>query len=82
MLLNYVELDALLKWGVPSRAAEEEIFTLHAVQDKLSSELETKKANVKSLEEAVEKAKRDSFNEGFNVGCSKGFEAYLASPVF
>lgn len=78
MLLNYVELNALLKKGVPSRAVEEVIFALEAVQDELSSKLEAEKAKVRSLEEAIDKVKRDSFQEG----CSKGVEVFLAPPVF
>ncbi|EXB24582.1 hypothetical protein L484_004171 [Morus notabilis] len=82
MLLNYVKLDALLRQGVPSRAAEEVISALHAAQEELSSDLEAEKAKVRSLKGAIAKEKSESFQKGFNEGCSKAVGAYLASPVF
>lgn len=82
ILLNYVELEILLKQGTQSRAFEEELTTLRDAQTKLSSDLEVEKANVRSFEEMIVKKTNESFHKGFKEGCYKVVEANLSSPNF
>lgn len=65
-------------------AAEEEITTLRAAKEELSSNLEDEKATVKSLKEANTKEKGESFQKGFKKGAprrSRNFWVLRSSTI-
>ncbi|EXB66623.1 hypothetical protein L484_024919 [Morus notabilis] len=93
MLLNYLELKALLKKDTSTKASKEELRALHTACNELAENLKIEKAKVQSLKERVEEVKKDSsesisfarmesFKKGFTEGSSKAVKAYLASLGF
>lgn len=67
-LQNYLELVSFLKQETTFAAAEKEINTFRAIQDKLSTELEVEMAKVRYLGDKISTEKASSFQGGFNEG--------------